>query len=69
MKNFNDELHRSIIVIVKDYLKVVGLGLNIGHGIVPPDWCHFGVSRRIAGLLQSKSPSKKPWLHPRFRRK
>jgi hypothetical protein len=49
MQNFNHEFHRSIIVVVKDYLKVAGLGLNIGHRIVPPDWCHFGVSCRIVG--------------------
>ena len=48
MQNFNHEFHRSIIVVVKDYLEMAGLGLNIGHGIAPPDQCHFGVSRRIA---------------------
>jgi hypothetical protein len=36
MQNFNHELHRSIIVVVKDYLEMAGLGVNIGHEIAPP---------------------------------
>ena len=38
MQNFNHEFHRRIVVVVKDYLEMAGLGLNIGHGISPPDW-------------------------------
>jgi hypothetical protein len=36
MQNFNHEFHRRIIVVVKDYLEMAGLGVNIGHVIVPP---------------------------------
>src|SRR5258705_5179236 len=36
MQNFNHEFHRSIVVVVKDYLEMAGLGVNIGHGISCP---------------------------------
>jgi hypothetical protein len=35
MQKLDDELDRRFIVVVKDYLEVAGLGLNIGHGMVP----------------------------------
>ena len=52
MQNFNHEFHRRIIVVVKDYLEMAGLGVNIGHGIAPPDKCHFGILPldRLKGL-------------------
>jgi hypothetical protein len=51
MQNFNHEFHRRIIVVVKDHLEMAGLGVNIGHWIVPPDQLSF---RHIA----SRSPFK-----------
>jgi hypothetical protein len=42
MQKLDDELHRSFIVVMKDYLEIAGLGvniafniaLNIAHGII-----------------------------------
>jgi hypothetical protein len=37
MQKLDDELQRSFIVVVQDHLEVAGLGVNIGHVLVPPD--------------------------------
>jgi hypothetical protein len=45
MQNFDHEFHRRIIVVVKDYLEMAGLGLNIGHwNSAPLIGYHFGIS-------------------------
>ena len=37
MQKFDDELQRSFIVVVQDHLEMAGLGMNFGHGMVPPE--------------------------------
>jgi hypothetical protein len=37
MQKFNEELQRSLMVVVKDHLEVAGLGMNIVHWKLPPD--------------------------------
>jgi hypothetical protein len=41
MQKLDDEFDRRFSVVVKDYLEVAGLGLNIGHGIIAPDYLLF----------------------------
>jgi hypothetical protein len=35
MQKLDDELDRRFFVVVKDYLEVAGLSLNVGHGKYP----------------------------------
>ena len=46
MQQVDDEFLRRFIVVVKDYLKETGLGLNIAHEIISVTGCCFGVSFR-----------------------
>src|ERR1700736_3903767 len=38
MQKLNDEYERSFMVVMKGYLEVAGLGVNIMHGVNIP-WC------------------------------
>src|ERR1700737_650750 len=48
MQKLDDELHRSVVVVMKDYLEVAGFGVNIGHWIVSLISIHFGTSLWIS---------------------
>ena len=51
MQQVDDEFLRRFIVVVKDYLKETGLGLNIAHEIISVTGCCFGVSfRSVDGI-------------------
>jgi|SRR5260221_9270892 len=65
MQKLDDELHRGFIVVMKDYLEIAGLGvniafniaLNIAHGIYPLNYSSFRhvALDRDAKLEQNKN--------------
>jgi hypothetical protein len=60
MEKLDDELDRRFSVVVKDYLETAGLGLNIGHGIIAPDYLLF---RDIALVYGAESRTKQERNH------
>jgi hypothetical protein len=50
MQKLNDEYERSFIVVVKGYLEVAGLGVNIVHGVNIP-WCAVISASRCGSRL------------------